>query len=208
MIRVIKSIFLLLLLILNCQTNSYAELIDRGGGLIYDTIWNITYLQDFNHAYTSGYSSSSGSAFTDGHMNWAEAMTWAESLTYQGYDDWRLPTGLFIDGTGPCQGGNCYKSEMLHLFTDEGITKVNPGPFINIQSYYWSKTEYPLDPAIAKSFTFSGGYGNTIKSSYLFAMAVRNGDSTPVAPEPISSVLFIAGGASIGLRNYIRKKRT
>ena len=32
-----------------------ATLIDRGGGLIYDTVLNITWLQDANYAQTMGY---------------------------------------------------------------------------------------------------------------------------------------------------------
>ena len=35
-------------------TPACSELIDRGGGLIYDTELNITWLQDANYAFTSG----------------------------------------------------------------------------------------------------------------------------------------------------------
>ena len=40
-----------------------AALIDRGGGLIYDDVLDITWLQDANYAQTSGYDA-------DGFMNW------------------------------------------------------------------------------------------------------------------------------------------
>lgn len=68
-----------------------AALIDRGGGLIYDDVLNITWLQDANYAKTSGYD-------TNGLMNWQDAVAWAANLTYYDsvrgvtYDDWRLPT--------------------------------------------------------------------------------------------------------------------
>lgn len=68
-----------------------AALIDRGGGLIYDDVLNITWLQDANYAKTSGYDAS-------GKMNWQDAVAWAANLTYYDsvrgvtYDDWRLPT--------------------------------------------------------------------------------------------------------------------
>lgn len=62
-----------------------AALTDRGGGLLYDDVLNITWLQDANYAKTSGYDA-------DGLMNWGEANTWAANLTYAGYDDWRLPS--------------------------------------------------------------------------------------------------------------------
>lgn len=63
--------------------NAQAELFDRGGGLLYDDVLNVTWLQDANYAKTSGYDA-------DGRMNWAAASTWAANLVYGGYDDWRL----------------------------------------------------------------------------------------------------------------------
>jgi len=38
-------------------------LVDRGGGMIHDTVLNITWLQDANYAQTSGYDA-------DGKMTW------------------------------------------------------------------------------------------------------------------------------------------
>lgn len=60
-----------------------AALNDRGGGLLYDDVLNVTWLQDANYAKTSGYDA-------DGRMNWTAAKTWADGLSYGGYDDWRL----------------------------------------------------------------------------------------------------------------------
>ena len=45
-----------------------AALHDRGGGLLYDDILGVTWLQDANYAKTSGYDA-------DGRMNWANANT-------------------------------------------------------------------------------------------------------------------------------------
>ena len=73
-----------------------AGLIDRGGGLIYDDVLNITWLQDANYAQTSGYDA-------DGRMTWDAAVAWADQLSYYDtvrgvtYDDWRLP---FVVDTG------------------------------------------------------------------------------------------------------------
>jgi hypothetical protein len=75
---------------------SHAALIDRGGGLIYDTVLDITWLQDTNYALTNG--------DDDGRMTWTEANAWAAGLSYYDvvrdvtYDDWRLPTMSPIDG--------------------------------------------------------------------------------------------------------------
>ena len=66
-----------------------ATLLDRGGGLIYDDVLNITWLKDANYAQTSGYDA-------DGLMNWTAANAWAANLVYhdsvRGVDwsDWRL----------------------------------------------------------------------------------------------------------------------
>lgn len=101
-----------------------AALVDRGGGLIYDTDLNVTWLKDANYAKTSGYDA-------DGLMTWTTATTWAANLTYYDsirnvtYDDWRLPTTTDT-GTSGCNfaysdtdcGYNVdpASSEMAHLY--------------------------------------------------------------------------------------------
>lgn len=76
-----------------------AALMDRGGGLIYDTVLNVTWLQDANYAKTSGYDA-------DGRMSWGAANTWAANLVFHDsvrnvdYSDWRLATN------SPLAGGN------------------------------------------------------------------------------------------------------
>ena len=69
-----------------------AALINRGGGMIYDSDLNITWLQDANYIQTSGFD-------TDGLVNWATANSWATNLSFGGYTDWRLPTVSPVDGT-------------------------------------------------------------------------------------------------------------
>lgn len=90
-----KLIPLAVLTSLCFSSAAQAALIDRGGGLIYDSVLNVTWLQDANYAMTQY--TSSGGAFgdADGRMKWSAATTWAANLTYGGYSDWRLPT------TGP-----------------------------------------------------------------------------------------------------------
>lgn len=70
-----------------------ATLWDRGGGMIYDDVLNITLLQDANYAKTSGYSSNGQ------FQNWSDAVAWVDQLVYGGYDDWRLPKTLLINGS-------------------------------------------------------------------------------------------------------------
>lgn len=154
-----------------------AALIDRGGGLIYDNVLNITWLQDANYARTSGYA-------TDGRMTWSEATTWAANLTYVDtvrnvtYDDWRLPfvvdTGesgcnFAFDGTDcgynvqTVSDGVVYNEIATLWYTTLGNKAyydtsgngpqtdwglTSTGPFVNLQSYfYWSDTAYASGPA-------------------------------------------------------------
>lgn len=95
---------------LTLVTTAQAALHDRGGGLIYDDVLNITWLQDANYAKTSGYwQQDPNFAITvgyhaDGLMTWAEATTWAATLSIYvavnnvTYDDWRLPTVRPVNG--------------------------------------------------------------------------------------------------------------
>lgn len=70
-----------------------ASLHDRGGGLIYDDVLDVTWLQDANYAMTQGYSLLQYGRY----LTWADALVWAADLSY--YDsvrnitwtDWRLP---------------------------------------------------------------------------------------------------------------------
>ena len=78
-----------------------AALHDRGGGMIYDDVLHITWLQDTNYAKTSLYSGATGIPAWDampGAMSWNNAMAWADQLVYGGFDDWRLPSVKPVNG--------------------------------------------------------------------------------------------------------------
>ncbi|MCP3670651.1 MAG: DUF1566 domain-containing protein [Gammaproteobacteria bacterium] len=85
--------------------SAQAALYDRGNGMIYDDVLDITWLQDANYAQTSGY-------YADGRMTWADANTWAGQLSYGGYDDWRLASA----GNAPVSGYNVTTGELGHMF--------------------------------------------------------------------------------------------
>ncbi len=117
-----------------------AALHDRGGGLIYDDVLDVTWLQNANYGAGSSYDSPEvvdvngnyevvpGST-SNGRMWWGNAVDWASNLSY--YDsvrdttwtDWRLP---HMTNVAPCDfyaaGGNCGFSvnpgsgELAHLF--------------------------------------------------------------------------------------------
>jgi hypothetical protein len=136
-----------------------------GGKLVYDTDRDITWVADANLCLTLGNCVNGDAA---GGMLWNDAKQWAADLNYLGYRDWRLPTALNLDGSGPCLTFNCTDSEMGHLYHSElggatGTSLVgNQGPFTNIQSVrYWSSTPFLAGvPAVqlgAWAFGFDGG---------------------------------------------------
>jgi hypothetical protein len=66
-----------LAVIVGISASVNAALVDRGVGMIYDTVLDITWLQDANYAQTSGYDS-------DARMRWNDAVSWANQLEYGG----------------------------------------------------------------------------------------------------------------------------
>ncbi|GBL05455.1 DUF1566 domain-containing protein [Glaciecola sp. KUL10] len=85
----LKSI-LLASCLFSMMTN--AALINRGNGMIYDDVLDVTWLQDANYARTSGFDS-------DGLVSWTSANTWVQNLNFGGYSDWRLPAITPINGS-------------------------------------------------------------------------------------------------------------
>ncbi len=109
-----------------------AALFDRGGGLIYDSVLDLTWLQDANLAASQTFGV--GSIRPNGIMTWDTANAWISAMNqsaYAGYRDWRLPTlspvngvlfnvSLTTDGSSD-QGPNVAlvnptASEMAHLY--------------------------------------------------------------------------------------------
>jgi hypothetical protein len=183
-----KKHLLTLALLASLTTNSaQALLIDRGNGLLYDNVLNVTWLQDANYAKTSGYSAT-------GLMDWASANTWADNLIFDGLTGWRLATNTPINGSSfnsnvTYDGTTDYsynitsiKSELSYMYyvnlglkgyysttgavqSDFGIFgngtsggQANVGPVINLQSYsYWSGAEF--SPGAGYGWSLNTGAG-------------------------------------------------
>ena len=180
-----KKLMIAVCMMICIATNANADLIDRGGGLIYDTDLNITWMQDTNPTY----------------MTWQNAMAWASALEYQGYDDWRLPS-MTINYMNWTTNPNC--AEMAHLSLVDQINYDNPGPFTIGRNYYWANNAKGSIVAFSSNYPVTEFYTNRWSGGErLGAWAVRNGDSTPV-PEP--ATMFLLGSGLIGLAGVIRKR--
>ena len=201
--------------------NANSALIDRGGGLIYDDVLDITWLHDANYAKTNGDDA-------DGQMNWYEATTWAANLNYYDsvrditYDDWRLPVtdGTFapilfaptrcdIETEEVCRGNELGYMYYYNLGGSRGDDLTgNQGPFVNIQNNYWYETDNPLNDSSGYGFHFTEGSGGGISSYakltiFNSAWAVRNGDVVP-----IPAAVWLFGSGLIGLIGFARRKKT
>ncbi len=199
-----------------------AALHDRGGGLIYDDVLEITWLWDANYGAGSAYDDGGyddGGDTTDGRMTWDNAVAWADGLSYGGYDDWRLPTSLNGDGSGPCVDFSCNDSEMGHMFYtnmqgspgNSILVASDPNDYLslfeNLQSQaYWSGTEYaPNTDRVAWGFSTGGGHQfDDFKYYHSYAWAVRSGDVSAV---PVPAAVWLFGSGLIGLLGVARRKR-
>ena len=205
-----------------------AQLMDRGGGLIYDTALNVTWLQDANFAKTSGFS-------PDGHMVQSVAQAWAESLAYfdpvrnQILTGWRLPTVGPIDGValkrdfafdGTSEVGiniSDPKSELAHLFyvtlgNSANSGNLDTGPFKNVATsehfgdWYWTSSTYPYSSDSTRYyFDFASGMQNVSDvGNAHFAWVLRNGDIAPV-PSPSPLLLLSASLGILGISSRQRR---
>ena len=153
-----------------------ATLFDRGNGLVYDDFDTLSWTRN---------------AAISGLNDWASQKVFANSLVLAGFDDFILATlsdleGLYLQLPGPA-GSNKTGAQ---------------GPFTDIQSTYWSRTE--VDASRASVFSFLGGdQAPGDKNVPRYGWAVRFGDSQRLgggAPVPVPATALLLGTGFLGLR--------
>ncbi len=211
--------FTLSLLLLGTSVAN-AELIDRGSGLIYDTVLDITWLQDTQYAITSGV------ATPGTGMSWQDATSWADGLAYYDsvrgvtWDDWRLPGTFVNDFSSVGFDTSRLSSELAYMYYvnlgfaanesldrwDPEPTSSNYNPFINIAyRAYWSGTDAGI-PERDWSWVVHFHFGWQFMNDQLdqgYAWAVRDGDVGAVGtsvPEPAGSILLALGIGGLAVR--------
>lgn len=188
---------------------SQAALIDRGGGLIYDDVKNLTWMQDIDYSIASGYGDSA-------RLSWNDAASFAENAEYYDYirgvtwSDWRLPAAVGAPTAGYDPTGA--SSELAYMYyVNLGLSpNYQTGNKDGIKNYwftdlvgrgYWTG-------AVAKpgrdAWEFQFGYGFSEITEFADAQRVwlvRDGDvGAPPAgvPEPGTLTLLALGLAGIG----------
>ena len=216
-----KLLIITLVILLSFSVTAHADLNLIGQGTSTHGTYNLIYDTDLDVTWYD---------YTKSYDRWEHEVQWADGLSVNfgvnTYEDWRLP--IMFDES--CDGYNCTNSEMGHLYytelgnVGEYDTSGNPtgcgawmqpncltntGDFQNLQaSVYWSGTERSAYPHLAWYFVNYNGYQiSTVKTIDYYAIAVRPGRAvaTTVVPEPISSTLFIVGGATLGFRRFRKK---
>lgn len=199
-----KACTLALVAALLSITEVSASLIERGNGMIYDDVLNITWMADAGLARTQ----------LGGTVDWVSAMAWVDNLEYGGYSDWRLPSmdvngdGTIVDCREPgVSEVACRDNEYDYMWRINQIQASTPGSFQNIGTlHYWSGTENPVFPDLAYLLNFSTGFRGTTSKITVNrnAWAVRNGDVSAI-PVPASAWLLASG--LMGLAGVAQRRK-
>jgi hypothetical protein len=137
-----------------CAGEASAALHDRGGGLLFDDVLKVTWLQDANYAKTSGYDA-------DGRMTHDAAFTWAENLVFHDsvrnvdYSDWRLANNAPVSRNPPNATNAPVDGEWRYYYStrgeaDSGYNITSPNSELSYMYY--------VNLGLKGYFSFDGTY--------------------------------------------------
>lgn len=190
-----------------------AALYDRGSGLIYDDILNVTWLQDAAYHVTSN----APNVDANGKMIWQHAMDWAASVVYHDsvrnidWSDWRLPKMQPVNGVAfnlaynyQGQTDNGYNitspaSELSYMYhvNLNGVSLVdtngnfnpgsagiaNPAPFSGLSGATWSQTNHPTDGANAFIVGMGNGHQNWFAKTNALSVWLVRDGDVAIVPD-------------------------
>ena len=199
----LKMLAAVLIVLAVCTCGSaQANLIDNGGGLIYDTVLNITWYDNPNYVT---------------HV-YGDYVTWVESLNVGGVTGWRFPTtpGTKIGVTDEGEMGHLFYIELGNPVVLDGVGNPvgrfdNKGPFVNLNALYLGfYTSMTKDGANYYYFDFGSGsqslayIGNWYY--WIHGLAVHDGNiGSSVVPLPPSTLLL--GSGLLGLAGWRRFRK-
>ncbi len=218
---IMKSTILFLCLLYASQP--YANLINRGNGLIYDSSQNLTWVQDPLAAIEAArdHPGDIGKTATitlapNGRSNFGDPAVLynLRGINYLGYSDWRRPTTVStITGTTTIEAvlaeltGTNVDGELANLFRDNDTSIFN-----NITGQvFWAASQQLADPAHGV-FSNNGVLMYLVDSNEQVLVnrqivlasewAVRSGDVATIStPIPPSIFLFISGLLPFYMKN-------
>jgi hypothetical protein len=230
-----KHTYISLLSAVLFSVSANAALYDRGNGLIYDDVLDITWLQDANYAQTSGYAAANATGGfwgadhiqTDGRMGWDAAKAWAAQLEYAGYSDWRLTSV----GDNPIDAIYVTTSELGYMFYtnlgNEGGSSWDDPPTAECGPNCLTNVSF-TDAASGGTISFlnvqSSFYWYQEESSedYSWAFRMHTGHQGPddkpynnyawavadgdIAAVPLPAAAYLFGSALLGLFHLKRKQ--
>ena len=203
------------LLLLSSGVSS-AALVNRGGGLIYDTTQDITWYNP-----EAGY-----------WMDFSGVEEFASTFsltTPMGHviSNWRLPSVLAPDGSGPNIGYNDRTSEIGNLYFESlGNIAYSPefgdywpwvdqhtlllGPFSSLQKDEYWQSEYEVKDGLryVSVFNFADGFQGLTRetSNHNYILLVADGDVAAAVPEPNSLSLVLAAFGTL-LLNFQKMRK-